>query len=336
MVLVFFLINYQKYKYPSEFSRDCAQGVNGADLDGYYSENHHDNDIRMDATFCADYNNDWLRFRGYTDKTYWSVSTNGGGRSGGCDRDGKYGCCSINDQVQDFFAHRCYPFWFTLEADCYGEKDYIEVLYKDTAITSHAFKCSSYDNCKGFYYGDNCQYSVSPYNENKNCKVSLGREGNGDCIWTNCTEMQLYCLSRHFSNKGVKYYFREDKNGTWIEIATLLTIHLQRDSICNNNQYKMKGKIIIPNNTQNYYFQLVTKTPATLKIGSEGNVQFLHNNLPGLIPSTLNYGQPSHAGPIDYEIIIDSGCSINRVDTELKWSNTNSEFSSIDNDYLSI
>ena len=45
----------------------------------------------------------------------------------------------------------------------------------------------------------------------------------------------------------------------------------------------------------------------------------------------LNFGQPSQAGPIDFEIIIDGGSSVNIFDTELKWSNNNSSFSPIDN-----
>ena len=339
MFSVFFLLNYQSYKYPSTFSRDCAQGVNGADWDGYfyYSKgNNFDDPHQIDATFCADYNNDWLRFKGYSDKTHWGVSTNGGGRSGGCNTDGDWGCCSVNDVVQDFSAHRCYPFWSKLEANCYNEQDDIEVLYKDSAVTSHAYKCSGYDNCKGFYYGDKCQNSVTQYDENNNCKVSLGREGNGNCIWTNCKQMQDYCLSRHYPSKGAKYYFREGQTGDWTEKETLTTIHLTKSDDFYYNQYNISGRIILPDKTHDYYFQLVSKTPATLKIGSTtvGSSDFLHCNPTDSKSHVLYVQAPNTVGPINYEIIIDSGCSINVVDTELKWSSSNSGFSSIDSKYV--
>ena len=90
-----------------------------------------------------------------------------------CDTDGDWGCCDLNNYYSDFSGDRCYPYWYRLEANCGGETDWMEIVYNGARVNGDSYKCSNYDNCKGFWYGDNCQYYVAPYNENTECKVSM-------------------------------------------------------------------------------------------------------------------------------------------------------------------
>ena len=334
--MFFFLINYQSYKYPSQFNRDCEEGVNGADRDAYYSTDNSAVDHLMQATFCADYNDDRLFFKAHTDKTHWKVSTNGGELSDGCDKDASAACCSVDVTVQDFSAHRCYPFWFTIEANCYPETDWMEVLYNNHTMKSNAFKCSSYDNCKGFYYGDNCQYSVPAYDESINCKISLGREGNGTCDCSSAIEMQDYCIDK-LGSHYVKYYWRERFNNEWIYKGELNLIHLSLNDDDYYNQYRINGKIVLPIKTNHYFFQLLSKTRANIIIGSKRSQDDLNSvncDPSSLYTYVIDYGIPSSVEAVEFEIIIDTGCPINSVDAELQWRTSTTSYSTIPNKYF--
>ena len=228
-----------------------------------------------------------------------------------CDTDGDWGCCDLNNYYSDFSGDRCYPYWYRLEANCGGETDWMEIVYNGARVNGDSYKCSNYDNCKGFWYGDNCQYYVAPYNENTECKVSMGREGNGHCFCFSASSVQSWCRSGT-SDLKIKYYWREQQSDDWTDKQTLDSISLT--SYYNfYNQYNISGYIMLPDENYHYSFQLTTQTPPNLTIGTIESDQsnFLNCDPTYSYTHTIDYGKPEKAQPIRVEIIIDTGCSLN-------------------------
>ena len=77
----FFFLNYETYKYPSEFSRDCPQGVNGGS-DGAYKKS--DDPFTMTGTFCPSSSVSKVQFHSHADRQSYWVYSNDGGHSNSC------------------------------------------------------------------------------------------------------------------------------------------------------------------------------------------------------------------------------------------------------------
>ena len=229
------------------------------------------------------------------------------------------GCCSLDDEYNDFSWDRCYPYSYSLEANCAGESDWMEIVFNNERLRGDSYTCSSYDNCRGFWYGDRCQKYVAPYDEDTECKVSMGREGTGHCFCLSASSVQQWCRSGTTDLK-VKYQFREEETDSWTDMTTLDTIHLTSSDHF-YNQYRIYGYIMLPDERYSYSFQLTTTTPSKITIGDKTSDQSNYLNCDPTYSYThiIDYGKPSEAGPVSLEIIIDTGCSINRVDTKLKW-----------------
>ena len=348
MLQIFFrLINCQSYKYPSQFSSDCSQGVIDSDDDAYtyYNKNNlrdHEGQ-KMRSTFCPESEGIKLRFQGYSDKLHYGVKTEYGEKKGGCDKDGSPGCCSVGDNYENgnsryFYPHKCYPWWFTLESNCYNEKDWMEVLYNDNRLRGQTYKCNDYDNCKGFYYGSNCQNSVPSYDETYNCKVSLGTEGDGSCncyAKTSITTMQDYCLDKYSPN-GINIYWREYPSDDWTFVRTYSYIELTRSDDNYYNQFRLHGKLLFTDKNTHYYFQFRSTTPAKVKIGSKtcDESNFVHCDPNGALTCDIDYGNPSNIGFQEVEVIIDTGCSLNQPEGELFWKRNSGSYSYIPKKYV--
>ena len=329
MLQLFFL----QYYYPSEWSSHCGSGVINGDGGKGYSEA--DGSHKLYGTFCPNSDSS-LRFKGYTDKTSWWIKTDSGSSSGGCDKDNSAGCCSYDTTVYGFHAHKCYPYYSHHQENCWGETDKNEILYNGNRLHGDSYTCSDYNDCKGFYYGSNCQNAVDSYDEAKNCKVSLGVSGTGNCDCSSATTMQDYCLNRYNPN-GVQYFRRENSNAQWVNKGTLDTIKFTPTEDNYYNQYRIQGKIILTDKTKDYSFQLVTTTPATFQIGNKekkGQLNFVHCDPTAKYTYQLNYGKPSTVGEVDVVIEIDTGCSIDKVDLELKWIVGSGSFTSIPKKYI--
>ena len=296
-----------------------------------------DDKMRISGTFCAPKDGS-IKFKGYGDKMSWYIKTNSGDHSDGIDHTCTFcGCGSYDRDVGGFKANKCYPYWIELNDNCGGEDDWMSVQFDGHYLQSETWTCSGYNDCKGFYYGSNCQNAVTSYDEAKNCKVSLGVNGNGNCDCSNAQTMQDYCLNRYTPN-GVQYFRRENSNAQWGNSkGTLETIKFKPTDDNYYNQYRIQGKILLTDKTKDYYFQLVTTTPATFQIGNKekkGQLNFVHCDPTAKYTYQLNYGKPSNIGQVDVVIEIDTGCSIDQVDLELKWIVGSGSFTSIPKKYI--
>ena len=337
MIQVFFLLNIQPYKKPATFTNDCPKGVVGGDSSAAYTSS--DSDKVMEGVFCPTSSSIKIWYKMHADTTRFWFYTNSGKHSHECDEDGHSGCCTIEGTLTNFSPNRCYPYWSKLDANCWGETDWVEIKYNDVRLKGDSYTCLNYDNCKGLYWGDKCDHSVPAYTENFNCEVSLGRTGDGSCNCGSATKMQDYCINKYSPN-GVQYYWRENPDEQWGSVKGTLTDKLHLKIAENNNyynQYRIVGKILFIDKSKAYNFQLVTKTPATFKIGdkeTKGESNFLHCDPTGNYYYTLNYGNPSSVGLYDVVIEVDTGCAINEIDVELKWIVGSGTYSSIPGNYL--
>ena len=325
MLQLFFL---QEYIFPTDWNSQCSTGVVNGDSGKGYST--YDKDRNLYGTFCPDSDSS-LQFKGYTDKTSWWIKTDSGSRSGGCNKDGSYGCCNYDTTVTGFHAHKCYPFYSHHQANCDGETDKNEIIHNGGYLYSASYTCSNYDDCKGYYWGPNCQNKVDAYDRTTNCEVFLGVTGNGSCkCWSKT--IQQYCRPGT-TGINVQLFKREKVGDTWVYQKDLTSVSFTTDDTY-YYQYYIAGYIIIPD-PDFYTFQFKTKTPATIKLDTTTKGASNYLNCDPYFADTQTFTvQKKAAQPIRLEIVIDSGCSLNHVEVELLWKYGTVNFYTIPNNYL--
>ena len=158
--------------------------------------------------------------------------------------------------------------------------------------------------------------------------------GDGSCNCSSATKVQDYCLDQ-FGSHSVQYYWRESIFDDWLYKGKLNSISLIYNDNNYYSQYRICGKILLPYKSTQYYFKLLSKTRANIKIGSK-MIQDLNSS--NCDPSALytyliDYGISNSIKTVDFEIIIDTGCPLNQIDVELQWRYSTS-FSTIPDKYF--
>ena len=334
MLTLFFLVYYS----PSEFPNHCSQGADGGSGSTASKPSGSTDHYTVKGTFCPISSDASIEFYAYSDKVNFWMDTDNGRKTASCDTTGFLNgkCCSASKTLSGFSAHKCYPYYVHQDDECGGgEKDknkmYIKYVGVEDALYWYSYKCSDYNDCYGNYWGTYCSNYVPTIYAGE-CQVSLGTAGTGKCDCSSATKMQNYCQPT--SNTKVKYYWREWLNDAWINKGSLDSIHLS-DSDSYYSQYRIYGKIYLTQKCT-YTFKLSTKTPASIDIGGSkgGASNFVHCSPDSSYDYEVQYTATSF-GKVSFEIIIDTGCSLDDVDATLYWKyGSQTWYSSIPAKYL--
>ena len=342
-MIIFILINFNTLSYltKKEFNQKCSWGVSNMeckDKNSNQKYNLNENCYKSVSTTASQQRSDdysegrimgsfcptqtqykTLTIKGFPKVDLWMI-----GKDTYSNSDGIIRCSGSHvgqEYTETFYAHRCYPFYIYLWSSCsYSSSIYVK--YDGSELTtSNAVSCFLND-CLPFYWGSNCQNKVDDFDDDKNCKVSLGLSGTGKC--TDCygvTEIQKHCrpsTSAQYLTLSKKEVFSDS---SYVDKGTLTTTEFSPNDDYYYSRYKIEGYVVLPFEGT-FTFKLTTDTPATLKIGSQTKGQSDPLHCGPFSEQTYEISITGEVGPQKIIIEIDSGCCLDNPYVKLEWKHT--------------